>query len=90
MAGARIAYGGMAAIPARARRAEATLLGKECNDATIAAAIDALAEDFKPISDMRASADYRLRGAGSLLRRFFLEHVTGAAPVRTQAVEASP
>ena len=70
---ARIAFGGMAEIPKRAARCEAALLGRECSEAGARAAIDALAEDFQPISDMRASADYRLRVAGNLLRRCLLE-----------------
>jgi len=80
---ARIAYGGMAAVPARARRAEAALFGKPWNEASVDAAIAALALDFTPISDMRASAAYRLRGAGNLLRRFLLEHDAAPAPART-------
>ena len=90
IADARIAYGGMAAVPARARRAEAALLGNACDESSIAAAVGALAEDFKPISDMRASAEYRLHGAGNLLRRFFLEFVAAAEPVRTHAVDVAP
>ena len=73
IAAARIAFGGMAAIPKRASRCEAALLGSPCSEAGARAAIDALAEDFQPISDMRASADYRLRVAGNLLRRCLLE-----------------
>ena len=70
---ARIAYGGMAAIPARAKRAEAALLNQPWNSETIERACAALAQDFKPLSDMRASADYRLVGAQNLLRRFWVE-----------------
>ena len=33
----------------------------------------ALAEDFKPLTDMRASAAYRLQVAQNLLQRFWLE-----------------
>jgi xanthine dehydrogenase small subunit len=88
VAAARIAYGGMAAIPARARHAEAALLGQRFDENAIVAAIGALASDFQPISDMRASADYRLRAAGSLLRRFLLERACGKAPLRTHDVEA--
>ena len=85
---ARIAHGGMAAIPARARQAETALIGQPWSDATIDAAITALARDYAPIGDMRASADYRLRGAGNLLRRFYLAHpLNGNAPLlRTLAV----
>ncbi len=70
---ARIAFGGMAATPKRARAVEAALVGKPWTQATVDAAIAAFAEDYQPISDMRASADYRLLAAQNLLRRFFLE-----------------
>ena len=83
---ARIAYGGMAAIPARARHAEAALLGKAFDARAPDAAIGALAQDFQPISDMRASAAYRLQSAGNLLRRFLHEQHDVAAPLRTHAV----
>ncbi len=70
---ARLAYGGMAGIPKRAKAAEAALLGRLWDDTTVTAAIAELAEDFTPLSDMRASASYRLKVAGNLLRRFLIE-----------------
>ncbi|WID95974.1 xanthine dehydrogenase small subunit [Bosea vestrisii] len=70
---ARLAYGGMAGIPKRAKAAEGALLGRSWDDAAVAAAIAALAQDFTPLSDMRASAAYRLKVAGNLLRRFLIE-----------------
>ncbi|MBA3519215.1 MAG: xanthine dehydrogenase small subunit [Rhizobiales bacterium] len=70
---ARIAFGGMAATPKRARAAEAALTGRPLNDAAVEAAAAALIEDFAPITDMRASAVYRLKVAQNLLRRFCLE-----------------
>ena len=70
---ARLAYGGMAGTPKRARAAEAALLGRAWTEAAVAAAIAALDEDFQPLSDMRASAGYRLAVAGNLLRRFLIE-----------------
>ena len=85
---ARLALGGMAAIPARAKRAEAALVGKPFDESAFAAAANALTEDFKPLSDMRASAAYRLRGAQNLLRRFHLEHVA-KQKLRTHAAEVS-
>jgi xanthine dehydrogenase small subunit len=69
----RLAFGGMAAIVKRAARAEAAVVGRPWNEATVEAAVAALAEDFKPLTDMRASAAYRLRSAQNLLRRFWLE-----------------
>jgi xanthine dehydrogenase small subunit len=69
----RIAFGGMAAIPSRASATEAALIGRDWIPATIAAAGAALATDFEPLSDLRASSDYRLRTAAGLLRRFYLD-----------------
>ncbi|MCZ7563598.1 MAG: xanthine dehydrogenase small subunit [Burkholderiales bacterium] len=74
---ARVAFGGMAATPRRAPACEAALAGATWNDATSERAAAALAHDYQPISDMRASAHYRLRVAQNLLRRFHLE-TTGA------------
>jgi xanthine dehydrogenase small subunit len=62
--GARFGFGGMAATPARARKAE------KMWSKGVDAACAALAEDFKPISDMRASSWYRLAAAQGLLRKF--------------------
>lgn len=70
---ARLAYGGMAGIPKLAKAAEAALLGRNWDEAAVTAAIAALAQDFTPLSDMRASAAYRLKVAGNLLRRFLIE-----------------
>lgn len=69
----RIAYGGMAATPKRARAVEAALLGRPWNAETVEAALPAFDEDFQPISDMRASATYRMLAAKNLLRRFLVE-----------------
>jgi xanthine dehydrogenase small subunit len=79
VAGARLAFGGMAAVPARARQAEAALVGQPWSLATAQAAAAALARDFTPIGDARASQDYRARIARNLLLRFYHES-TGAAP----------
>jgi xanthine dehydrogenase small subunit len=71
---ARVALGGMAAVAARAPAAEKALLGAPWSRHTFDAAALSLSQDFKPLSDMRASSDYRLTGAANLLRRFFLSH----------------
>ncbi len=70
---ARMAFGGMAAIPKRARACEAALVGKPWNQASIERACQALADDFTPLSDFRASKEYRLLGAQNLLRKYFIE-----------------
>jgi len=86
VASARLAYGGMAAIPQRARAAELALQGQRWAPDTIESAVAALAEDFAPLSDMRASAAYRLLAAQNLLRKFVLES-TGGKPIRVEAAE---
>jgi xanthine dehydrogenase small subunit len=70
---ARFAFGGMAAVVQRAAQAEAALRGQAWTEATAEAAAAALARDFTPITDLRASASYRQRVAANLLRRFWLE-----------------
>ena len=69
----RIAYGGMASIPKRAKYCEKILLNSHINEQVINKAKKALEQDFKPISDMRASAKYRLIVAKNLLHKCFLE-----------------
>lgn len=71
--GARIAFGGMAATPLRARATEAFLLTRPWNEATVTAAAEVLANEYTPLSDMRASSAYRSRVAAGLLQRLWLE-----------------
>jgi xanthine dehydrogenase small subunit len=70
---ARIAFGGMAGVPKRARAVETALTGKPWTEPTIAAALSAFATDFTPMSDMRASAAYRLQASQNMLRRYFAD-----------------
>lgn len=76
---ARIAFGGMAGVPKRASLAEASLVGKAWTEANVDAAAEAMAGDFAPLSDMRASAEYRMLTAQNLLRRYF--HDLSGVPV---------
>ena len=69
----RIAFGGMAPTPKRAKHAEAALSGHLWTEAAAQAAGAVLAKDFAPLTDMRATADYRLRVAQNLLQRLYLE-----------------
>jgi xanthine dehydrogenase small subunit len=89
VASARIAFGGMAAVAARALATERALLGAAWNETSIDAAVAKLAEDFKPLTDMRASSAYRLQTAGNLLRRFYFEHGGSTDPTRTAAAVAA-
>jgi xanthine dehydrogenase small subunit len=83
---ARIAFGGMAGIPKRAAHVEAALTGRPWTEATVADAMGAFATDFAPLSDMRASADYRLASARNMLMRYFLEDL--GTPARVLEVRA--
>ena len=71
VADARVAFGGMAAIPKRAKRCEAALKDAPWCEATLEAAAEAIARDFAPISDLRGSSSYRITVAANLLRRMW-------------------
>lgn len=79
---ARVAFGGMAGTPRRARKAEAALAGRPFARETFEAAAEAVDEDFVPLTDWRASAGYRRMLAANLIRRFWLEQSGGAEPIR--------
>lgn len=83
---ARIAFGGMAGVPKRASLTEAALVGKAWTEATVDAAAAAMAGDFAPLSDMRASSAYRMLTAQNLLRRYF--HDLAGVPV--SVLEVAP
>jgi xanthine dehydrogenase small subunit len=83
---ARIAFGGMAGTPKRATHVEQALTGQPWSEATVIRAQSAFAQDFTPLSDMRASAGYRLRTAEGMLMRHFLE--TQGATVGVLGVRA--
>ncbi|AEG08182.1 xanthine dehydrogenase small subunit (plasmid) [Sinorhizobium meliloti WSM1022] len=68
-----IAFGGMAGTPKRASNVEAALKGAQWNDAAIEAGVAAFERDFTPLTDWRASSEYRMLVARNLLRRFHLE-----------------
>ncbi|MFT3956680.1 MAG: xanthine dehydrogenase small subunit [Piscinibacter sp.] len=85
----RLAFGGLAGIVKRAAKAEAALLGRPWSEENLAVAQAALAEDFTPLSDMRASAGYRRQVAANLLQRFWLETRTAdPLPARATSVFA--
>lgn len=83
----RLAFGGMAATPRRATQAENVLRQEGWSREAVEAAADALEEDFEPITDMRASAQYRHAVARNLLLRFWIEQTEnpGATRVWTAA-----
>ncbi|WP_349370638.1 xanthine dehydrogenase small subunit [Salinarimonas sp.] len=74
IAAARIAFGGMAGTPARAPLTETALVGLDLDDELAwAPALDALARDYRPMSDHRASAEYRALVARNLLFKALAE-----------------
>ncbi|WEX10164.1 xanthine dehydrogenase small subunit [Chelativorans sp. AA-79] len=87
VASIRIAYGGMAATPKRALAAETALTAKPWTMETVEQALPAYERDFTPITDMRASAEYRMLAAKNLLRRFFLDTSGTSGPVTVERYE---
>ena len=83
IASARIGCGGVAATPKRATAAERALAGRAWTHETAENAAQALEREFTPIDDMRASAAYRRRALGNLMRRLWLE-TGGASDVPTR------
>ncbi|MEL7165966.1 MAG: xanthine dehydrogenase small subunit [Pseudomonadota bacterium] len=77
----RLAFGGMAGTPKRAEAAEAALRGQPWSEASVRAAMTALETDFTPLSDMRASATYRMQTAQNMLLRAWREDQGQAANV---------
>lgn len=80
----RIAHGGMAATTRRAFRTEAALLGLPWLEPAVREAMQAMSDDYQPLTDMRASDGYRLKVAQNLLYRFYLETGTDT-PTRVHA-----
>jgi xanthine dehydrogenase molybdopterin binding subunit/xanthine dehydrogenase small subunit len=70
---ARLGFGGVAALPVRARKTEAALLGKNWSDSTCKEVLPILENEFTPISDVRGSASYRQQLIANLLRKFFAD-----------------
>ncbi len=90
IAGARIAYGGMAATPKRAAGAERALIGASLDAPNSwAAALAALASDFQPLTDQRATAAYRMTAAKNVLRKALIEIAGDMGPTRLGALDAA-
>jgi xanthine dehydrogenase small subunit len=82
VASARVAYGGMAATPKRALAVERQLVGVPLDDAGAwRAAAERIGDDFTPLTDMRASAQYRRRVAENLVIKALAEISGVANPV---------
>lgn len=78
----RLAYGGVAAVPSRARLTEAALLGKVWNAATVQTVLPILDSEFAPISDARGSAGYRSGLIRDLLEKFYWQSTADTTPER--------
>ncbi|HET6150242.1 MAG TPA: FAD binding domain-containing protein [Polyangia bacterium] len=69
----RIAFGGVAPTPLRARAAEARATGLPWTRETVTALLPEIDAAVRPIDDHRGSAAYRRRIAGRLLEKFWVE-----------------
>ncbi len=86
---ARLAYGGVAVMPLRAKKAEAALVGKKLAEAAGAVA-EILRGEFKPIDDVRGSAEYRRGVVVSLWEKFIAGETSAAVDLPTTFVGSSP
>ncbi len=82
----RIAFGGMAGTPKRATHVEDALTSQSWTQETIDRAVQEFAKDYTPMSDMRASAEYRLKSAEAMLHRLYAESIGTA----TNVLEVQP
>ncbi|MCD2511517.1 xanthine dehydrogenase small subunit [Comamonas endophytica] len=80
---ASIGVGGVAATPVRARATEAVLTGAAWNETSVVRAADTLRGEFQPLSDMRASSDYRRALLAHLLERYWRESTDTASQLAT-------
>ncbi|WP_420546988.1 xanthine dehydrogenase small subunit [Curvivirga sp.] len=69
----RICFGGMAGTPARSKKAETALIGQNWSEENVEKAMQMMEGDYTPMTDMRATADYRMMVAKNLLMKFYLE-----------------
>jgi xanthine dehydrogenase small subunit len=76
-------------VPKRAGHAEAALVGLPWTEAAVRAAMAALEQDFTPLTDMRASAAYRMQGAKNLLMKYFIERTQPATATRLVGAAAA-
>jgi len=74
----RIAFGGVAATPVRLTNIEELLLNRPLDESAIARACDAVNDTLTPISDVRASADYRTRASAAVLKKALVELAYGS------------
>jgi len=82
--GVRIAYGGMAATPVRLKEVEDKLVGEKLDAGLIAETVGMIGAQMTPLTDVRASAEYRSAMAASMLERALLEFSGEHRPVVTE------
>ncbi|RKH46627.1 xanthine dehydrogenase molybdopterin binding subunit [Corallococcus sicarius] len=87
---ARLAYGGVAATPVRARDTEALLVGHPWNVEAVARVRTTLVSEFSPITDLRGSADYRRGLVVSLLEKFASGERSPVLDARPRFVTGAP
>ncbi|MFA7479155.1 MAG: xanthine dehydrogenase molybdopterin binding subunit [Vulcanimicrobiota bacterium] len=75
---ARLGYGGVAAMPSRALKTEEFLRGRPWNESTVKGALEVLAEEFAPIDDVRAQAEFRKHLIVNLFEKFWLKEESAA------------
>jgi len=86
---ARLAYGGVAPMPVRARKTEQALRGKQWREETVKAVLPVLETEFTPISDLRGSAEYRRGLITSLFEKFYSDPGDGAAELTSSPGDQS-
>src|SRR5205807_6520478 len=82
---ARLAYGGVALTPVRARKTEEVLIGKKWDSKTLMSLLPVLEREFEPISDVRGSKSYRQRLVRNLFEKFFYDDDRAARDVPIQS-----
>ena len=85
----RAAFGGMAGTPMRAKQCEAAVIGQDWDEASLTLAQQALSRDFAPMSDMRASKEYRMLVAQNLLTKLYIETTVPEIATRLVGREAA-
>lgn len=75
----RIVLGAVAPTPIRARKAEAAIEGQALTETLAEKVGEIAAQESKPISDVRSSADYRRAMVGTMTKRALLNAAVGPA-----------
>ncbi|MEA2024912.1 MAG: xanthine dehydrogenase family protein subunit M [Actinomycetota bacterium] len=79
----RVAFGAVAPTPIRSARIEEVLKGKSLDAGVIAEAVAMVRDEISPITDMRASAEYRIRMTEVMLKRGLVaaeDRLSGTGP----------